>query len=119
MSLAVAISSCLFTIVTLGVAILAVWAVLDCLRGPAANFPAMGKLTKGAWTGITGIAAVVAVFSFWFALQAMLISFTAVANGGVYGSAGIGIFTLAAAVAAGVYLADVRPAVSGKGNSGY
>lgn len=110
MLLAYAIGSWIFVAVTLFVAGLCIWALLDCLRRPAANFQAMGKLSKGAWTGITGAAAVITFFSFWFAFQAV---WTA------GGSGGVGIFTLAAAVAAGVYLADVRPAVSGKGNNWY
>ncbi|RKW69820.1 DUF2516 family protein [Galactobacter caseinivorans] len=108
MLIAYAIGSWIFVAVTLFVAGLCIWAFLDCVRRPAANFQSMGKLTKKAWVAITGVAAVVTFFSFWFAFQAVW------AFGG---SAGVGIFTLAAAVAAGVYLADVRPAVSGKGSS--
>lgn len=110
MQIAYLISSWLFVIVTLGVAVLSLWAMVDCLRRPAANFQAMGKLSKGAWTGITVAATVITVFSFWFAFQSVW---------HFGGTGGIGLFTLAAAVAAGVYLADVRPAVSGRGNNGW
>ncbi|WP_394159853.1 DUF2516 family protein [Galactobacter valiniphilus] len=82
------------------VAVISVWALVDCLRRPAANFPAMGKLSKPAWMGITGVAAIVSVV-------------------GVIFMSPSSIFMIAAAVGAGVYLADVKPAVSGKGSSWY
>lgn len=77
------------------------WAFVDCLRRPAASFEATLKRTKGFWMAITGGAAVVGIFS---AL-----------------SPGFGLFKLVAIVAACVYLADVKPAVSeirGRGNQG-
>jgi hypothetical protein len=78
------------------VALLCLWALIDCLRRPAERFTAFGKLTPGAWTGI-------------------LVASTAVTVFGVFLASVSNLFTLAAAVAAGVYLADVRPEVSGKG----
>lgn len=96
MYLAISISSWLFFIAAVFVAILCIWALVDCLRRPTANFSALGKLSKGAWSGILTAATLITVV-------------------GVVWSFGTSLFTLAAAVAAGVYLADVRPAVSGKG----
>ena len=95
MYLALQITHWLYFAVGVLVAVLSLWAFVDCLRRPAANFAALGKLTKSAWTGLTAAAAILTVIM--------------IATGG-----SSTIITLAAAVVAGVYLADVRPAVSGK-----
>ncbi|APF40667.1 DUF2516 family protein [Neomicrococcus aestuarii] len=78
-------------IVALG---LALWSLVDCLMRPAARFAQEGKRTKGFWTGLT----VAATFATLLGLF----------------SPG-GIFQLVGACIACVYLADVRPAVSGRG----
>lgn len=78
-------------LLVLGVAALAmeVFAFVEALRYPAAAYAAAGKLTKQWWLIITGVA--------------MLIGFVA-----VQAVFGIGLIPV---VAAGVFLADVRPAV--------
>lgn len=75
----------------LGVAALAmeVFALVDALRYPTQAYPAAGKLTKAAWVGILVVA--------------VAIGFVTVTR--VMG------FGIIAVVAAGVYLADVRPAL--------
>lgn len=73
---------------TVGTMILAIWALIDAVMRPTPSYVAAGKLTKPAWLGITGAAAVIAVF---FPLLSM--------------------FRLAGLVASIVYLVDVRPAV--------
>ncbi len=75
----------------LGVAALAmeVFALVEAARHPAAAYAAADKLNKGAWVAITGVAA--------------LVGFVTVGN-----VLGIGLI---AVVAAGVFLADVRPAI--------
>ena len=78
------------------------WAFIDCVRRPAASFEASLKRTKGFWMAITGGAAVVGIFSAFYSL-------------------GFDLFKLVAVVAACVYLADVKPAVSeirGRGSQG-
>ena len=85
----------------LGVAALAaeIVALVDALRQRTDAFTAAGKLTKPIWLGILAVAVV--------------IGFIMVFNP-------LNIFGLIAFVAAGVYLADVRPAVrqiSGGGGS--
>lgn len=83
----------------LGVILFAVelWALVEALRGQAVMFEAHGKLTKPAWCAITAIAALLGFISLG----------SPVSLPGI-----IGI------VAAGVFLADVRPLVRpGKGNS--
>jgi hypothetical protein len=67
---------------------LTLWAFVDALIRPAPGFVAMGKLTKPAWLGITGVAAVL-----------------------VYLFGAMSFLGLPAIIAAIVYLVDVRPAV--------
>ena len=91
-----------YVAVVLGVAALAVevWAFADALRRRPDAFVAADKRTKGCWLAVTGVALAVG-FVFLFQVGSML------------GLLGV--------VAAGVYLADVRPAldrVMGKGQGG-
>ncbi len=84
-------SSLLLFVLNLGLLVLASWAFLDCLRQPAPAFLAAGKLTKPAWLGITGVAVLFCLL----------------------GVGVLGLLGALVAVAAIVYLVDVRPAVSG------
>lgn len=91
-------------LLVLGVAALAmeVFAFIDAVRHSSAAYGYAEKLTKPIWLGILGVA--------------MAIGFVAVRN--VLGIGLVGV------VAAGVYLADVRPALRlyrprpGRGTSG-
>jgi hypothetical protein len=82
---------------------LEVWAVVDCARHKAAAFEATGKRTKTFWLALTGGATLIGVISLF-------------SSGGIFGT--LGLFGLAAVVAASVYLADVRPAVKDAGRGG-
>ncbi len=76
------------------------FALVDALRQRTDAFPAAGKLTKPLWLTILAVATAIGVI---FVLNPF------------------SVFNLIAFVAAGVYLADVRPAIkaiSGGGNSG-
>lgn len=84
----------LLSVIGLGLLVLKVYAFIDCVRRPEGAFVAHGKLTKPAWMAITGIAAL-----------------TQLVFGGV-----LGLFAIVGAVAAIVYLVDVKPAVSGSSN---
>lgn len=90
----------LFRLLSLVALVLGLWAFIDALRHPAANYLRDNKRTKGFWMGLTGVSAVVCAFSF-------------------LGSGGAGFLQLIAACISCVYLADVRPAVGGKGQRGY
>jgi hypothetical protein len=90
----------LFQALSLVALVLGVWAFVDALRHPAPNYLRENKRTKGFWMGMTGGAAVVCLFSF--------------AVGG-----GAGFLQLIAACVSCVYLADVRPSISGKGTTYY
>lgn len=91
-------------VVCWGLFALWVWALLDCVLRRAAAFPACDKLTKPAWLTILVLSGLIGTltvqpFSYW-------------ANP-------TQIVGLVATVVAGVYLADVRPAVKEiRGNSG-
>lgn len=76
----------------LGVALLAacVYAFVDSMMRKPDAYAAAGKLTKGKWAAITGVGAL-------FALLVV--------------QAPLGLFGILAAVTAGVYFADVRPAL--------
>ena len=83
----------------LGVAALGLeaWAFVDALRRRPDAFVAADKRTKGFWLAVTGVA-----------LAVGFVTFTSI----------VGMLGLLAVIAAGVYLADVKPAldrVMGKG----
>ncbi|WP_330998420.1 DUF2516 family protein [Georgenia yuyongxinii] len=77
------------------------WALIDCARRPAGAFLAAGKRTKNFWLVLTAAAAVV--------------GFIAVPPPLGLGLLGGGFLQFFAVIPAGVYLADVRPAVSNYG----
>ena len=68
------------------------WAFIDAITRPAQAFTAAGKQTKQIWLIILGVAFVLGLW--------------AAAYGGI-----TGILSVAAFVAAAIYLADVRPKV--------
>ncbi|WP_377645074.1 DUF2516 family protein [Oryzobacter terrae] len=75
------------------------WALVDCVRRPSDAFEAAGKRTKPFWLVVTVVAALLGVVSIG-------------AIPGLLGIVGI--------IGAGVYLADVRPAldqVMGRGRT--
>ena len=80
----------LLLVLNLGLLVLVVWALIDALTRPTAAFVAAGKQTKPIWLAILGVALLLVL----------------VGLGGV-----LGIFGFIVAVAAIVYLVDVRPAV--------
>lgn len=71
------------------------YAFLHALRQRADAFTAVGKLTKNAWLGITGVALLLLIL---------------IASGPMGSGA---IFWLAAVIAVLVYIVDVKPAVVG------
>ncbi len=69
---------------------LSLWALVDAASRPAGAFTSAGKRTK----------------TFWLVLTAVAAALTFIGVGG-----GLSFFTLGSAIVAGIYLADVRPAV--------
>ncbi|MCW2599219.1 MAG: hypothetical protein JWM02_1048 [Frankiales bacterium] len=84
----------LLTVLSLGLLALKIWALVDCATRPAPMFEAHNKLTKQHWLLILAVVLVLGLL------------FSGVLN----------LFSLVGAVAAIVYLVDVRPAVSGSAN---
>lgn len=87
---------------------MSVWALGDAASRPKGAFTSAGKRTKTFWLVLTGAATALT----FIALPPL-------------GQGGLSFFTLGSAVIAGVYLADVRPAVKpysggrgGRGRSG-
>ena len=72
-----------------------VWAFADAVRRPTKSFVAAGKQTKPIWLIILGLAVVLGLY-------------LGVLQGGM---SALGIFPIAAFVAAAIYLTDVRPKV--------
>jgi predicted cobalt transporter CbtA len=70
------------------------WALIDAVRRPAGAFTAADKQTKQLWLIILGVATAIGLF------------------GVTYGISLVSILPVAAFVAAGIYLTDVRPKVS-------
>lgn len=92
--------------ITVVVAVLALLAALDCVRRSPVQFERAWKRTKSFWLALTGGAAVVTVFSAVF-------STLSIVRVGIPGTGSL-ILMLIAATIAGVYFADVRPAVAGE-----
>ena len=92
-----------FVALAIAAFIVEAWAFIDAITRPAQAFVAAGKQTKVIWLIILGIAFVLGLY--------------AAAYGGV-----TGFLSVAAFVAAAIYLADVRPKVKefrrGRSNSG-
>ncbi|MFD0888326.1 DUF2516 family protein [Streptosporangium algeriense] len=80
------------------------WALFHAVRTPARAFAITGKQTKKLWLIFLGLAA---LFSFA----------SAVGYFGI-GLGQLNFFAVLSVVAAGVYLADVKPAVSEVGKGG-
>jgi hypothetical protein len=80
----------LLSLLNLGLLVLVVWSLIDATTRPAAAFVAAGKQTKQIWLAILGVALLLCL----------------VGLGGV-----LNLFGFVIAVAAIVYLVDVRPAV--------
>lgn len=86
----------LYRALGLATLLIALWAFQDALRRKGPVFEAADKRTKGFWLGMTGGSVAVGLLS-------------TLAAGSLLP------FTLVALVAASVYLADVKPSVSGSG----
>jgi len=81
----------------LAIFVLCAWALIDLLRRPAAAYTSAGKLTKGKWGAILGVATAVSFATVPFP----------------NGAPGFQMFfALLCAVAAVVYLVDVKPAIA-------
>jgi uncharacterized membrane protein len=84
------VDSLLIGVLNLVLFVVVVWAFIDACTRPAAAFAAAGKQTKPIWLAILGVS--------------LLLTLTPLASV-------LGLFGIVIAIAAIVYLVDVRPAV--------
>jgi len=94
-----------FVLLVLGVGafLLTGFAAFDVLRRKSALFPHVGRLTKPVWLGILAVAFLISIVS-------------------LGSPAALGILNAIGVVAAGVYLAEIRPKlrqIDGGGSTGY
>lgn len=87
----------LFLLLALVAFALEVWALVHALRMPARSFESADKRTKTFWSAILGAAALLGFLSIPPPIGVSVLPV---------------LFMLAAVVPAGIYLADVRPAVA-------
>ncbi|WP_235030712.1 DUF2516 family protein [Nonomuraea solani] len=92
---------------------MSVYALVHALRVPADAFISAGKLKKNIWLLILGLATLFSAIGAY----TYLINFMYVGGQQLLGI-GLGIFSIAAVVAATVYIVDVKPAVKGMGGRG-
>ena len=95
------VSGILYTLISLALAVLGVWAFVDALRYSPQAYTAVGRLSKPQWLGITG-GGLVAQLLF------PVIGGGALAVIGFPTAGGLGFLGLAGVVAAIVYLVDTR-----------
>lgn len=88
MNLVGSVQSFVLLVLGIGSLILTGFAFIDVLRRKGSLFPHVGRLTKPVWLGILAAAFLIAVVSLF---------------------APLGILNIAGVIAAGVYLADLRP----------
>jgi uncharacterized membrane protein YbhN (UPF0104 family) len=97
----------IFGLLSIAAAGMSIWALIHAIRIPSKAFAIAGKQTKKLWLIILSFATLFSVAS-------------AVGYFGV-GLGQLNIFAIASVIAAGIYLADVKPAVNeykGGGNQG-
>jgi hypothetical protein len=87
-----AVAFYLNTIIMIGLVVIEIVALINCLTQRADAFPVVGSLSKNAWTGILAASALVTLACFLL-------------------GQGISIFAFAAITAAAIYMLDVRPAL--------
>lgn len=104
----------LFLLLAIGIFGMAGYALVHALRVPEAAFTSAGKLKKNIWLIILALATLFAAGGAWSFLQAFM------AFGGMQfiGLAAVNIFSIAAVIAAVIYIVDVKPAVKGMGRGG-
>ena len=88
------VQSFVLLLLGLGALVLTGFAFIDVLRHRSNLFPHVGRLSKAVWLGILGAAFLIAIVSFFGPL---------------------GILNVAGVIAAGIYLADLRPKLRSMG----
>lgn len=103
----------LFSVLSLIIFGMSAYALLHAVRVPADAFVSAGKLQKNIWLIILILAALFSAAGAWQYVIAFLI-----VGGAQFMGIGMGIFSIAAVIAATIYIVDVKPAVKGMGGRG-
>ncbi|MEV4016739.1 DUF2516 family protein [Nonomuraea angiospora] len=90
------------------------YALVHALRVPTGAFVSAGKLQKNIWLLILALATLFSVGGAW----SYFIDFLIVGGAGFIGLGALGFFSILAAIAATIYIVDVKPAVKGMGGRG-
>ncbi|MEU6777591.1 DUF2516 family protein [Nonomuraea angiospora] len=90
------------------------YALVHALRVPTGAFVSAGKLQKNIWLLILALATLFSVGGAW----SYFIDFLIVGGAGFIGLGALGFFSIVAAIAATIYIVDVKPAVKGMGGRG-
>ncbi|GAA2308446.1 hypothetical protein GCM10010149_68180 [Nonomuraea roseoviolacea subsp. roseoviolacea] len=104
----------LFLLLSAGILGMSAYGLVHALRVPPAAFLAAGKLKKNIWLIILGLATLFSLAGAWSFLTAFLV----VGGMQFIGLGAVSIFSIAAVIAATVYIVDVKPAVKGMGRGG-
>ncbi|WP_113698483.1 DUF2516 family protein [Nonomuraea lactucae] len=104
----------LFLLLSFAILGMSGYGLAHALRVPDAAFVSAGKLKKNIWLIILGLATLFSAAGAW----SFLTAFMAVGGAVFIGLGAVSIFTIAAVIAAVVYIVDVKPAVKGMGRGG-
>jgi hypothetical protein len=103
----------LFSVLSLIVLGMSGYALVHALRVPADAFVAAGKLQKNIWLIILILATLFSAAGAYSYVMSFL-----VVGGTAFLGIGLGLFSVAAVIAAAIYIVDVKPAVKGMGGRG-
>ncbi|MDA0634062.1 DUF2516 family protein [Nonomuraea sp. MCN248] len=103
----------LFSVLSLIVLGMAGYALVHALRVPAAAFVSAGKLQKNIWLIILILATLFSAAGAWAYVTTFML-----VGGAQFMGIGLGLFSIAAVIAATIYIVDVKPAVKGMGRGG-
>ncbi|GAA4975089.1 hypothetical protein HD597_009392 [Nonomuraea thailandensis] len=100
----------LFLVLAVAILGMSIYALAHALRVPANAFVSAGKLQKNLWLLILGLATLFSAAGALSYFQAFM-----VVGGAQFIGIGLGLFSIAAVIAATIYVVDVKPAVKGMG----
>ncbi|TYB69943.1 DUF2516 family protein [Nonomuraea sp. PA05] len=107
----------LFLVLAVAIFGMSIYALVHAIKVPANAFVSAGKLQKNLWLLILGLATLFSAAGALSYFQAFM-----VVGGATFIGIGLGLFSIAAVIAATIYIVDVKPAVKGmgggRGNSG-
>ncbi|MEV0622904.1 DUF2516 family protein [Nonomuraea sp. NPDC050404] len=100
----------LFLVVAVAILGMSIYALVHALRVHANAFISAGKLKKNLWLLILGLATLFSAAGALTYFQTFML-----VGGAQFIGIGLGLFSIAAVIAATIYIVDVKPAVKGMG----